>query len=63
MRVRDLTWVVSVWIISVIPGPGGTNPDDGGAVVDIGRQGGVQLSVSLSDSLALHHHLLVWLDD
>ena len=61
MRVRDFTWVVSVWIISVIPGPSWSNPDDGGAVVDVSRQGRVLLSVFLSDSLALHHHLLVWL--
>ena len=60
---RDFTWVVPVGVVSVIPGPGWSNPDDGGAVVDISREGGVLLSVSLSDSLALHHHLLVWLDN
>ena len=55
------TGVVSVGIVSIIPGPSWSNPDDGGAVVDVGRQGGVLLPVSLSDPLALHHHLLVGL--
>ena len=48
-----------VGVVPIVPGPAGADPDDGGAVVDVGGQVGVVRTVLLRDLLTLHHHLVM----
>ena len=48
-----------VRVVPIVPGPAGADPDDGGAVVDVGGQVGVVRPVLLRDLLTLHHHLVI----
>ena len=48
-----------VGVVPVVPGPAGADPDDGGAVVDVGGQVGVVRPVLLRDLLTLHHNLVI----